>query len=73
MDDTNDEPQREKKPYVKPDIQQVSLRPDEAVLGRITALTSEGKLSASIGEDYNIRAVREERPEDERAEDRPSA
>ncbi|HEY7172606.1 MAG TPA: hypothetical protein VH417_17255 [Vicinamibacterales bacterium] len=33
MDDTNDGPQTEKKPYVKPDIQQVPLRPDEAVLG----------------------------------------
>lgn len=36
--------------------------PDEAVLGRITSLTSDGRLSSSVGEDYNIRAVREERP-----------
>lgn len=36
--------------------------PNEAVLGRITALTSEGRLSGSVGEDYNIRAIREDRP-----------
>lgn len=36
--------------------------PDEAVLGRITSFSSEGKLSFGSGEDFNIRAVREERP-----------
>lgn len=36
--------------------------PDEAVLGRITSLSSEGKLSAGTGEEFNIRAVRENRP-----------
>lgn len=35
--------------------------PDEAVLGRITAFSSEGKLSSGAGEEFNIRAVREER------------
>ncbi len=35
--------------------------PDEAVLGRITAFSSEGKLSSGSGEEFNIRAVREER------------
>lgn len=40
--------------------------PDEAVLGRITSLSSEGKLSSGSGEEFNIRAVREDRavPED---------
>lgn len=40
--------------------------PDEAVLGRITSFSSEGKLSDSAGEEFNIRAVRENReiPED---------
>ncbi len=40
--------------------------PDEAVLGRITSLSSQGKLSSGSGEEFNIRAVREERavPED---------
>src|SRR5713101_3403319 len=40
--------------------------PDEAVLGRITAFSSQGKLSTGSGEEFNIRAVREERtvPED---------
>ena len=40
--------------------------PDEAVLGRITSLSSEGKLSVGTGEEFNIRAVREHReiPED---------
>src|SRR6267142_6820187 len=40
--------------------------PDEAVLGRITSFSSEGKLSSGAGEEFNIRAVREERavPED---------
>lgn len=39
---------------------------DEAVLGRITAFSSEGKLSSGAGEDYTIRAMQEERevPED---------
>jgi hypothetical protein len=35
--------------------------PDEAVLGRITSLSSEGRLTGSSGEDFNIRAVRESR------------
>ncbi len=40
--------------------------PDEAVLGRIVSLSSEGKLSSGVGEEFNIRAVREQRaiPED---------
>jgi hypothetical protein len=35
---------------------------DEAVLGRITSLSSEGRLTSSAGEDYAIRAVEEDRP-----------
>ena len=35
---------------------------DEAVLGRITSISSEGRLVSSAGEDYGIRAVAEERP-----------
>lgn len=40
--------------------------PDEAVLGRIASFSSEGKLSFGSGEEFNIRAMREERqiPED---------
>ena len=40
--------------------------PEEAVLGRISSISSDGKLSSSAGEDYNIRSVREGRqiPED---------
>src|ERR1043165_6392773 len=34
---------------------------EEAVLGRITAFSSEGKLSSGAGEEFNIRAVREGR------------
>lgn len=39
---------------------------DEAVIGRIASFSSEGKLSFGSGEEFNIRAVREERsiPED---------
>lgn len=36
--------------------------PDEAVLGRIASLSSEGKLSSGSGEEFNIRAVRDGRP-----------
>ena len=36
--------------------------PDEAVLGRIASFSAEGKLSFGSGEEFNIRAVREERP-----------
>ena len=36
--------------------------PDEAVLGRIASFSSEGKLSFGAGEEFNIRAVREDRP-----------
>ena len=36
--------------------------PDEAVLGRISSLSSEGKLSSGSGEEFNIRAVRDRRP-----------
>lgn len=35
--------------------------PNEAVLGRITSLSSEGRLTGSSGEDFNIRAMREAR------------
>lgn len=35
--------------------------PDEAVLGRITSLASEGKLSSGAGEEFNLRAMREGR------------
>ena len=40
--------------------------PDEAVLGRIASFSSEGKLSAGAGEEFNIRAMQENRavPED---------
>ena len=40
--------------------------PDEAVLGRITAFSSEGKLSYGAGEDFSIRAMQGDRsvPED---------
>src|SRR5207248_435712 len=36
--------------------------PQEAVLGRIASFASEGKLSFGSGEEFNIRAVRENRP-----------
>lgn len=35
---------------------------DEGVLGRITSISSEGKLSSSSGEDYGIRAMSDDRP-----------
>jgi len=35
--------------------------PNEAVLGRITSLSSEGRLTGAAGEDFNIRAMRETR------------
>ena len=40
--------------------------PDEAVLGRITSISSDGKLSFGSGEEYNLRAIKENRtvPED---------
>jgi hypothetical protein len=39
---------------------------DEAVLGRITSFSSDGKLSTASGEDFSIRAMRDQRdiPED---------
>jgi hypothetical protein len=36
--------------------------PDEAVLGRITSLSSEGRLSSGSGEEFSLRAMRENRP-----------
>src|SRR5260370_3826766 len=36
--------------------------PSEAVLGRITSLSSEGRLTGHGGEQFNIRALRENRP-----------
>jgi uncharacterized protein len=40
--------------------------PNEAVLGRITSVAAQGRLTSSAGEDYGLRAVAEEReiPED---------
>ena len=58
-------------PY-KPEFQSIPMHgqfilvqletPDEAVLGRIASFSSEGKLSYGSGEEFNIRAVREDRP-----------
>jgi len=44
--------------------------PDEAVLGRIASFSSEGKLSSGYGEEFNLRAVRDNRsvPDDLREE-----
>ena len=44
--------------------------PDEAVLGRIASFSSEGKLSSGYGEEFNLRAMRENRavPDDFREE-----
>ncbi|HHW17871.1 MAG TPA: ATP-binding protein [Firmicutes bacterium] len=36
--------------------------PDEAVLGRITSFSAEGRLAFGSGEEFSIRAVREDRP-----------
>jgi hypothetical protein len=36
--------------------------PNEAVLGRITSFSPEGKLSSGSGDEFNIRAVRDHRP-----------
>lgn len=36
--------------------------PDEAVLGRIASFSSEGKLAYGSGEEFNLRAIREDRP-----------
>ena len=38
---------------------------DEAVLGRITSLSAQGRLSGESGEQYSIRAVMEDRPVDD--------
>lgn len=35
---------------------------NEAVLGRITSLSSAGKLASGVGEEFNIRALQEDRP-----------
>jgi uncharacterized protein len=35
---------------------------NEGVLGRVTSLSSAGKLSSGVGEEFNIRAVKEGRP-----------
>lgn len=35
---------------------------DEAVLGRITSVSAQGRLASTSGEDYAVRAVRDERP-----------
>lgn len=42
---------------------------DEAVLGRITSMASEGRLTSSAGEDYAIRAARDRRDVDEALRD----
>src|SRR5262249_35114076 len=34
---------------------------DEAVLGRITSMSSQGRLSSGVGEDFNLRAAKEGR------------
>ncbi len=44
MDETADNPKRDatKKPYAKPQIQEVPLRPDEAVLGNCKTTSTSG-------------------------------
>ena len=36
--------------------------PDEAVLGRITSLSADGRLAVGSGEEFNVRAMLEDRP-----------
>ncbi len=36
--------------------------PEEAVLGRISSLSSEGRLTGPSGEEFSLRAIREQRP-----------
>jgi hypothetical protein len=50
MTDKPDEPRREKKAYSKPDINQVALRPEEAVLGacKTTGVSGPGSGSCSV-------------------------
>jgi len=48
MDDTNtDQKPDERKPYVKPQIQEVPLRPDEAVLGGCKTSSTSGPAQAT--------------------------
>jgi hypothetical protein len=42
MDDTSNPKPDEKKPYAKPQIQEVPLRPDEAVLGGCKTASTSG-------------------------------
>ncbi len=37
-------------------------RDEEAVLGRVTSVSAQGRLTSTSGEDYAVRAVRDERP-----------
>jgi hypothetical protein len=42
MNDEASRPPKQKKPYSKPDVSQVSLQPEEAVLGACKVSTSSG-------------------------------
>jgi hypothetical protein len=44
-----DEPGEPRKPYEKPRLFEVALRPDEAVLGSCKTMVSAGPLEASCG------------------------
>jgi hypothetical protein len=42
-------PSRRKRPYVKPEVKQVPLRPEEAVLGNCKSSSSSGPSGAGCG------------------------
>lgn len=50
MSDRSDDEHDKRKPYEKPDISQVSLRPDEAVLGscKTAAISGPGQAKCSV-------------------------
>jgi hypothetical protein len=50
MAERSDEQTEQKKPYSKPEIHQVALRPEEAVLGscKTTAISGQGQTKCSM-------------------------
>jgi hypothetical protein len=52
-----DQPGEQRKPYEKPTLSEVALRPDEAVLGSCKTMSSAGPVEASCGAFGNCMSI----------------
>jgi len=55
--ETKDKSRQQKKPYVKPEVNQVELRPEEAVLGSCKKASAVGPIQAACNTPANCSTI----------------